>query len=230
MKELLHDSLFFGIFISLFAYEAGVFCKRKWKLAIFHPLLIAIVFVIAVLLAFGIDYETYLTGARHLSFLLTPATVSLAVLLYEKLQPLKKNWKAIFAGIFAGALTNAVCVLVCAVLFGFTHEQYVTMLPKSITTAIGMALSKEMGGVSSITVGAIVITGVLGNMFAEEILRLFRITEPEAKGIGMGTAAHAMGTAKAMELGETEGAASGLSIAVSGVFTVVIALIFSKFY
>ena len=182
------------------------------------------------LLVFEVEYETYEYGAKYLSYFLTPATVALAVPLYEQLEPLKKNWKAIMAGILAGALTSAVCVLVMSILFRLTHEQYVTLLPKSITTAIGMGLSEELGGIVAITVAVIVVTGIVGNMFAEGICRLFRITDPVAKGIGIGSASHAMGTAKAMEMGEIEGAMSSLSIAVSGLLTVIISILFSHIY
>jgi predicted murein hydrolase (TIGR00659 family) len=218
------------VFLSVACYELGVVLKKKWKLAIFNPLLISIVLIIVILLVGDIDYEVYDQGAKYLTYLLTPATVALAVPLYEQLQPLKDNWKAIILGIVSGALTSAVCVLGLSVLFDFTHEQYVTLLPKSITTAIGMGLSEELGGIASITVAVIVLTGVIGNMFAEQICRLFRITEPVAKGIGIGSASHAMGTAKAMEIGEVEGAMSSLSIAVSGLITVVFALVFAKLY
>lgn len=230
MNEFLPNSVFFGVFISILTYEIGALIKKKLKLAIFNPLLISIALVIVFLLAFHVDYETYEAGAKYLSYILTPATVALAVPLYEQIEPLKKNWKAIMAGILAGALTSAVCVLVMSMLFGLDHRQYVTLLPKSITTAIGMGLSEELGGIVTITVAVIVVTGVIGNMFAESICRLFHITDPVAKGIGIGSASHAMGTAKAMELGEIEGAMSSLSIAVSGLLTVVVSLLFAHIY
>lgn len=230
MNEFLPNSMFFGVFISILTYEIGALIKKKLKLAIFNPLLISIALIIVLLLVFHVDYDTYEAGAKYLSYLLTPATVALAVPLYEQIEPLKKNWKAIMAGIFAGALASAVCVLVLSVLFGLDHKQYVTLLPKSITTAIGMGLSEELGGIVTITVAVIVVTGVIGNMFAESICKLFHITDPVAKGIGIGSASHAMGTAKAMELGEVEGAMSSLSIAVSGLLTVVVSLLFSNIY
>lgn len=230
MNELLKDSVFFGTVISIACYELGILIRKKWKFAILNPLLISITIIIFILVTFRIDFETYENGAKYLSFFLTPATVALAVPLYEQIEPLRRNWKAIMAGIVSGALTSAVCVLLMSVLFGLDHRQYVTLLPKSITTAIGMGLSEEMGGIVTITVAVIVVTGVIGNMFAELICRLFRITDPVAKGIAIGSAAHAMGTARAMELGEVEGAMSSLSIAVSGLCTVVVALIFSRFY
>lgn len=230
MSNFLENSVFFGVFISIITYEIGVLIKKKLKLAIFNPLLISIALIIVLLLAFHIKYNVYESGAQYLSYFLTPATVALAVPLYEQIEPLKKNWKAIVAGILSGALTSALCVLAVALIFQLDHKQYVTLLPKSITTAIGMGLSEELGGIVTITVAVIVVTGVIGNMFAESICKLFHITDPVAKGIGIGSASHAMGTAKAMEMGEIEGAMSSLSIAVSGLLTVVVSIIFAQIY
>lgn len=230
MKELLGDALFFGVVISLLTYELGMWMKRKWKLAIFNPLLISILAVIAVLLVFQVDYDTYNEGAKYLSYLLTPATICLAVPLYEQVELLKKNVAAILVGILAGALASVTCVLLMSMAFGLNHEEYVTLLPKSITTAIGMGVSEELGGIVTITVAVIVITGVLGNIIAEHVCRIFKIREPIAKGIAIGSASHAIGTAKAMEMGEVEGAMSGLSIAVAGVVTVVLSMVYVYFW
>lgn len=230
MNEFLQDSIFFGVFISIVTYEIGALIKRKWNVAIFNPLLISIALIIIFLVLFDVDYDTYEFGAKYLSYFLTPATVALAVPLYEQIEPLKHNWKAIVAGILSGALTSAVCVLLLSVIMGLDHKQYVTLLPKSITTAIGMGLSEELGGIVTITVAVIVVTGVIGNMFAEQICKLFHITDPVAKGIAIGSSAHAMGTSKAMEMGEIEGAMSSLSIAVSGLLTVVVSIIFAQIY
>ena len=230
MNEFLQDSVFFGVFISIVTYEIGALIKRKWNVAIFNPLLISIALIIIFLILFDVDYDTYEFGEKYLSYFLTPATVALAVPLYEQIEPLKHNWKAIVAGILSGALTSAVCVLLLSVIMGLDHKQYVTLLPKSITTAIGMGLSEELGGIVTITVAVIVVTGVIGNMFAEQICKLFHITDPVAKGIAIGSSSHAMGTAKAMEMGEIEGAMSSLSIAVSGLLTVVVSLIFAQIY
>lgn len=229
MNEIMGNSLFFGVMISVAAYEIGVLLKKKFKLAIFNPLLIAIAVIIVILAITGVEYDTYNDGAKYLSYLLTPATVCLAVPLYEQLEILKKNLKAILAGILAGALTSVTSVLILAIPFGLSHEEYVTLLPKSITTAIGMGVSEELGGIVTITVAVIIITGVLGNMFAEVVCRIFRIEEPIAKGIGIGSASHAIGTAKAMELGDIEGAMSSLSIAVSGLITVILASVYAQF-
>ena len=230
MNDLMTQSLFFGVMISIVMYEIGVYLKKKTKLAILNPLLFSIAAVIILLLACHIDYATYNNGAKYLSYLLTPATVCLAVPLYEQFELLKKNIKAIMAGIISGALTSVTCVLVLSVLFHLSHAEYVTLLPKSITTAIGMGVSEELGGVVTITVAVIIITGVFGNITAEFICKLFHIEEPIAKGIAIGSASHAVGTAKAMELGEIEGAMSSLSIAVSGLITVVLSVIYAAIY
>lgn len=230
MLDFLTQSAFFGAVLSLGAYEVGLYCKKRWRLAIFNPLLIAIALVVAALALLKIPYSTYQSGAKYISWLLTPATVCLAIPLYEQLALLKKNALAIAAGILAGVLTSVTLVLLFAVVFHFSHAEYVTFLPKSVTTAIGMGVSEQLGGNVSITVVVIVITGVLGNILAEPICRLFAITHPIAKGIGIGSASHAIGTAKAMELGQVEGAMSGLSIAVSGLLTVAAAAVFGIIY
>lgn len=220
MKELLSSSTYFGVLISLMGYGLGLILKRKFKKTIFNPLLISIIFVIFALLALGVDYESYNSSAKYLSYFLTPATVCLSIPLYQQLELLKGNYKAILGGIVSGALASFVSVFALAKLFGLNHEQYVTLLPKSITTAIGMGVSQELGGIVTITVAVIIITGVLGNIMAELVCKLFRIEEPVAKGIALGTSSHAIGTVKAMELGEVEGAMSSLAIAVTGLVTV----------
>ena len=230
MMEFIISSGFFGVFLSLFAYEIGRLVQRRFKWVIFNPLLIAIVLVMAVLLACRIDYDTYYDSAKYLSYFLTPATICLAIPLYEKLQMLKHNWKAILAGILSGVLATLLGVLLLAVLFALDHSQYVTLLPKSITTAIGIGVSEELGGIPTITVAVIILSGIFGNMFGETLCRWFRITDPVARGIAIGSASHAIGTARAMELGAVEGAMSSLSIAVSGLITVVGASVFAQFY
>ena len=227
MSELMQQSMFFGAFLSIGTYLLGMMIKRKFRLAICNPLLISIALTIAVLVLTGVDYGTYNESATYLSYFLTPATVCLAVPLYQQLEQLKSNWKAILGGILSGVLTSLVTILVLAKLFGLGHAEYVTLLPKSITTAIGMGVSEELGGYVTITVAVIVITGVFGNMIAEAVCRLFRIREPIARGIAIGSAAHAIGTARAMEMGEIEGAMSSLSIAVAGLLTVVGASFFA---
>ena len=229
MKEMLINSVFFGVAISLIAYGIGVAVKNKFKIAIFNPLLIGIVLVMIVLIVLDIDYEIYNEGAKYISYLLTPATVCLAIPLYEKVELLKKNAKAVMLGILSGVLTSLVSVLVLCVIFGMSHKEYVSLLPKSITTAIGMGVSDELGGYVTITIAVIVITGIFGNMIAEFVCKTFKIEEPIVKGVGIGCASHAMGTTKAMDMGEIEGAMSSLSLAVAGLMTVVGASVFAGF-
>ncbi|MBR6524997.1 MAG: LrgB family protein [Clostridia bacterium] len=229
MNELLQHSSYFGVFLSLLSYFAGMYLKKKFKWAIFNPLLVAVVLTIGVLLLFDIDYDTYNQSASYLSVLLTPATVCLAIPLYAHFKVLKKHYRAILIGIASGVLVSLLSVLLLSWLFGLDHAMYVTMLPKSITTAIGMSLSMELGGYAAMTVAAIVLTGVLGNMIAEGVCRLFGIEDPIAKGVGIGTASHAIGTSRAMMMGEVEGAMSSLSIVVAGVMTVLGAGIFAGF-
>ncbi len=227
ISKTLEESAFFGLLLSLVAYEMGVLLKKKFKSGIFNPLLISIIIIIAVLKLGHIDYEKYSAGAQYLNYLLTPVTVCLAVPLYEQLSALKKNWKAIILGIASGVIASMLGVLALALTFDMTHEEYVSLLPKSITTAIGMGVSEELGGYVSITVIVIILTGVCGNIIAELVFKIFHIKEPVARGIACGTASHAIGTAKAMELGEVEGAMSSLSIVVAGVITVFGAVIFA---
>lgn len=229
MNEFFTTSAFAGVTISLLAYMFGSYLKKKFHAAILNPLLISIIVTILVLVIGNVDYEVYNAGAKYLSWFLTPATVCLAIPLYEQFSLLKENFMAVMAGIVTGVITSLTTVFVLALLMGISHTEYVTLLPKSITTAIGMGVSEELGGYVTITVAVIVVTGVLGNMLAEPICRMFRIKEPIAKGVAIGSAAHAVGTARAMEMGEIEGAMSSLSIAVAGVLTVFGASLFSCF-
>ena len=229
MKELLESSVFVGVMISLASYGMGILLRKKTGLSFMNPLLISIILVISFLLLTGVDYQTYAKGADVISYLLTPATICLAVPLYQQFNLWKKNWKAVVAGIVSGVVSSLVCILLLALLFKFDHQTYVTFLPKSITTAIGMGVSQELGGYVSLAVVVIVSTGVLGNVIAEGVRKLFRIEEPIAKGIAIGSSSHAVGTAKAMEIGQTEGAMSSLSIVVCGLLTVVGASIFAQF-
>ncbi|MDE6910209.1 MAG: LrgB family protein [Lachnospiraceae bacterium] len=227
MNEFVLNSAFAGVTISLLTYMLGMYLRKRFKSGLLNPLLLSIAVSIVVLLAAHIDYEAYNAGAKYLSWFLTPATVCLAIPLYEQLQLLKKNWTAVAAGIVSGVLTNMVTVFALALLFGLNHQEYVTLLPKSITTAIGMGVAEELGGYVTITVAVIVITGVLGNILGDTVCKVFGIREPIAKGLALGTSAHAIGTAKAMEMGEVEGAMSSLSIAVSGALTVAAASFFA---
>lgn len=228
MNDLVMSSSVFGVVISLVGFWIGSYLKKKFNYAVVNPLLIAIVFVIVILVIFKIDYSAYYSSARYLSYLLTPATVCLAIPLYSQVEKLKKNLVAILCAVFAGVLTSLASVLAISVVFQLSHLDYVTLLPKSITTAIGMGVAEELGGVTSVTVPVIILTGIFGNLAGEFVCRLFRVTDPIAKGLGIGCASHAIGTSRAMEWGELEGAMSSLSIVISGIFTVVLAPVFAS--
>ena len=229
MNSFFQESLFAGVALSLVAYAIGMLLKKKFKIGLFNPLLISIIISIVVLVIGDVEYEVYEESAKYLSYLLTPATVCLAIPLYEQWELLKKNYKAVICGLLTGALTSLATVFALSMIFGLSHHEYVTLLPKSITTAIGMGLSEELGGYVEITVAVIIITGVLGNIFGDLICKIFHIKEPISKGLAFGASSHAIGTARAIEIGEVEGAMSGLAIAVSGIFTVVFASVFSNF-
>lgn len=221
IREILGQAQYFGLALSIGAYILACWIKNKTKLAILNPLIVTAALIIGCLFGVGIDYETYNKGASYLSWLLTPATVCLAIPLYKQLHLLKKHGAAVAAGITSGVVTSAVSIFLMCRVLGLSHVHYVTLLPKSITTAIGMGVSQEAGGIVTLTVMSIVLTGVLGNMAGETILRLFKVRHPVAVGLALGTSAHAVGTAKALELGEIEGAMSSLSIAVAGLLTVI---------
>lgn len=230
MSDFFQESVYFGLTLTLLTYGIGTVLKQKLKSALFNPILIAMALCIAFLLIFDIDYEIYQQGAKYISFLLTPATICLAIPLYKQFELLKCNRRAVLAGIVSGVLTSLCTILILAVLLGMDHQAYVTLLPKSITTAIGMDVSAQLGGEVSITVAVILLTGIFGNISAEAVFKLAHITDPVAKGVAIGTSSHAVGTAKALELGQIEGAMSSLSIAVAGVLTVVGASVFSCLY
>lgn len=227
MNNLLLQCGFFGMVITLLTYEFGEWMKKKTRIALVNPLLISVLLIIGFLLIFKVDYETYASGAQYVKYFLTPATVSLAIPLYRRLELLKKYPAAIFLGIFSGVVTGMICICLMSLAFGLSHAQYVTLLPKSITTAIALGVCEKQGGIPGLTVVAVSITGILGNVTAEFILKIAGIREPIAKGIAIGTSAHAMGTSKAMELGEIEGAMSSLAIVVTGIMTVVAVQMFA---
>lgn len=228
MKEFIEASTLFGVAISLFAYQIGIFVRKKTGLTFLTPLVTAVAIIIVFLVLVDVDYEYYKAGTSMIHFFLTPATVCLAVPLYQKLEILKKNFAAVIVGIISGVFTSALTILGLCLIFKFDHNMYVTLLPKSITTAIGISVSEELGGVVALTTAAIIIAGNIGGMFAEIIFKVFGIKEPISKGLSLGTASHVMGTSKAMEIGEVEGAMGSLAIAVAGIITVIVLPFFAN--
>lgn len=230
MNEFFASSVYAGTVLTLLFFYAGMLLKKKFKSAIVNPLLIAVGLIIAFLALTKISYSSYYEGAKYINWFLTPATICLAVPLYEQLEALRKNAAAVLCGIISGVLVSLLSVLLLSMLFGLSHKEYVTFLPKSVTTAIGMTVSEEMGGYSPITVAVIIMTGITGNLICVPLLKALRIEEPIAKGIAIGTASHAIGTGKAMEIGSLTGAMSSLSIVVAGVLTVILAPFFGILY
>ncbi len=226
MNETLMQSAYFSVALSLAAYWVGAKIRKRFDNPLVNPLLIATVLVIAFLLLTGIGYETYANGIQHLTWLLTPATVCLAVPLYRQLQLLKRHWAAILIGVAAGCLACAVSVALLSWLFGLSPEVYHSIQSKSVTTAIALDISEKLGGAAGVTSLSVVVTGLFGAVACESLCRLLRITHPVARGLAIGNCSHAIGTARAMELGEVEGAMSSLSIVVAGVMTVVVAPLF----
>lgn len=227
MHDFLAESVYMGVMLTLGTYCIGLWLKKKTGWTLMNPLLVSILLSIGFLCATGTAYETYAEGANVISYLLTPATVCLAVPLYEQIEQLKRNYHAIALGIGAGVLASMISILGMVLLLGMNHQAYVTLLPKSITTAIGMGVSEELGGNVPITIFLIIITGITGNICAEKFLSIIKVKHPIAKGISIGSASHVIGTAKAMEMGQTEGAMSSLSIVTSGILTVVMASLFA---
>ncbi len=221
--SFLKESLYCGVVVSLLAYWFGTWIRGRFGLAVLNPILVAVVIVIGFLKGTNVDYSSYMEGARYISYLLTPATVCLAIPLYKQLALLRQNLVAVAAGIFAGVVASAASIFLLCLIFGLDHVYYVTLLPKSITTAIGMGVSEAAGGIVSVTVVCIIVTGILGNVIGEMVFKIIKLDNPIARGLAMGTAAHAVGTAKALEMGEIEGAMSSLSVAVAGLLTVVAA-------
>ncbi len=221
MNELLQTSSYFGLALTLLLYWITYKISQKTKISFLNPILVASAAIIVILLLCDIEYETYETGANLLSILLTPATICYAVPLYRQIHVLKKNVAAIIISVLCGSFSSIALVLGFSLFFNFDGQIYRSLLPKSVTTAIGIGLSDEMGGLTAITIAAIMITGLFGGAAAVGLCRLFRLTDPVAKGLAIGTCSHAVGTSKAIEIGEVEGAMSGLAIVIAGLMTVV---------
>ena len=222
MIDFLETSSAWGVMVTLAAFALGTLLHRKTKAAWCNPLLLGSIFVVVLLSILKIPYPDYKQSASPITWLLFPATVSLAVPLYEQWELLKKNVLAIAAGIGAGVITSLVSILLIAWAFRLDSAGAVSLLPKSVTTAIGVDVAAELGGIPALTTAVIVLTGIAGNLMAVSLCRLLRITNPIAKGIAIGTSSHAIGTTKALEMGQVEGAMSSLSIAVAGVLTAIL--------
>lgn len=227
-KRMMHElfmSPFFGIGLSIAAFWIGTWIRKKTGLVLCNPLVLAIVIVSGVLLIFKIPYEEYNEGGALINMFLAPATACLAVSIYTRAELLKKNWLPIVVGASCGSLASMGSVLLMCKLFGMDEAMTVSLIPKSVTTPIAVSVAEGHGGMVPITVVAVIFTGILGSIFAPTLIRLFRVNDPMIAGISIGACSHAVGTSKAIELGETEGAMSGLAIGVCGILTVLFSMI-----
>lgn len=229
MTEFIQSSSFFAVALTLVAFSVASACQKKWKLAILNPILLSAIMVIAVLKLLGISNETYQTGCKFLTFLLTPATICLAVSFYEQYQSLKKHLAAVTAGVLAGTVASIGSVYLLSRIFGLDRVLILSLLPKSVTTAIGAALSEEIGGIAAVSTAVIVITGILGNIAGPALCRLFRLKSEVAQGVAFGTSAHVIGTSKATELSQLTGAVSSLSLTLAGIVTCVLLSFLAQF-
>lgn len=219
MVEFLQSSPTFGLLLTLGMYQAGLFCQRRWKHSLVNPLLIAILLVFLFLKLTGFSTERYQRGSEILNSLLTPATVCLAIPLYSQLKALRRHLSAVLIGVMAGTVACLLCVSAMAWAFHLDERLYFSLLPKGITTAMGMVLAERTGGMGAVTTSAIIFTGLLGSLLGRALFALLGITHPIARGVALGTAAHAIGTAKAAEMDELTGAASSLALVVAGIMT-----------
>lgn len=218
-------SPFFGIALSILAYWVGIWLQRKTGLVVCNPLIIAIVLVSGVLLLFRIPYEAYNAGGEIINMFLAPATACLAVSVYSKLSLLRRCWLPILVGCVMGSLASMGSVFLLCRLFGLDAAVTASLLPKSVTTPIAVSLSGSHGGMPPITVVAVILTGILGSVLSPSLIRLFRVRDPVAAGLAIGACSHAVGTSRALELGETEGAMSGLAIGICGIVTVILSVV-----
>lgn len=228
MTELLQISLL-PVLVTLLAFRAGQLIQGKVKSPLCNPVLIAVILVLAFLSVSGMELSAYQNGMNFLSWLMTPATICLAISMYEQYQILRKNIGMILAGVAAGAIACLVMVLVLSLLFGFDRELTVSLLPKSVTTAIGVPLCQMAGGIRSITTAVIILTGITASVLGPTLCKIFRLTDPIAQGAAFGTAGHVIGTAKATELDPLTGAVSSLSLVTAGLLTAIVLPLLTSF-
>lgn len=219
----------FPLVLTLLAFRIGQKCQEKWKKPIFNPTLIGMAVVVVFLLVSGMETDAYQAGASKLSWLMTPATICLAIPMYEQFRVLRSNLRAILAGVAAGAAACAAGLLVCGLLLHLPAAVTVSLMPKSVTTAIAVPLSQLFGGMGGVTAGAIIVTGIFANMMGPSFCKWFRITDPVAQGVAFGTAGHVIGTAKASELNPLTGAVSSLSLVAAGLVTAVVFPLLARF-
>lgn len=222
MTEFLESISLFALVLTIGTYQIGLWCQKKWRSPVCNPILIATILVVGVLLLTGVGTDPYQSGMDAISWLLTPATVCLALPLYEQLKILRKSLPAILSGIAAGTISSLCVIFLLCKLLGLDTAMTASLLPKSITTAMGIVLSEQAGGIPALTTAAIIITGILGSLIGSGLCKLLKLTDPISQGVAFGTASHVVGTSRATELGALQGAVSSLSLAVAGILTAIV--------
>ncbi|SMC47474.1 LrgB family protein [Papillibacter cinnamivorans] len=223
MNEFI-SSPYFGLSLSILAFAFGTFANHRLRSPFVNPLLVAVALIILLLNVFHIPLDDYMEGASVISLFLAPATVVLALSVYRQIQVLRRYFVPILLGCLAGAVTAMTSAALLCRAFGLGDELMYSMIPKSVTTPIAMEISRELGGIVPVTIAAVILTGILGAVFSPLLIRLFRIQNPIAAGVAIGASSHAIGTSRAIQLGEVQGAMSGLSLCVSGIITVILSL------
>lgn len=230
MQQLLQQSSYFGFVLTIVIYYLSINLKNKTKVTFLNPLLITTIIIIGILLIFNINYETYNIGAKYISYFLTPTTVCLAIPLYKEIKVLRKNIIGILSGIVAGVLANAFVIVLFTILLNMKNELGTSLLAKSITAPIAIVLTDELGGISSITAFAVILSGIIGAAVAPIVFKMLHIKDEISQGLACGTSAHGSGTTTALELGEVQGAMSGLAIIVTGLITTIVAPIINHLF
>lgn len=221
MPEYLLSLSLLPMALTVGAFMLGAWVQKKTKCVAFNPIIVAVVLIVGFLLITKYPIENYQAGTKPISWFITPATVCLALPLYEQLKTLKKNLPAILIGVLTGTVTSLLVVLSMCMLFKTDRSITVSLLPKSITTAMGIVLSGQNGGIEALTAAVIIVTGIIGNLSGSLLCKVFRIKDPIAQGVAFGTASHVVGTSRANELSPLIGAVSSLSLAVAGIFTAI---------
>lgn len=224
MYQELIDNPLFSLLLIFISYSIGVWCQRKSKRSYVNPLLISIIILLIIIKVLDIPLSSFNNGGDIVAMLLTPATAVLALSIYKQRELVKKNFIPIFVGSLVGSLVSVGSIILLSEVLGIESRIKVSLISKSVTTPIAIAISETLGGIQGITVCAVIFTGILGNILGPILVKAFRITSPTAQGIAIGTSSHALGTSAAIEMGEDIGAISGIALSFSGIITVLISL------
>ena len=225
MREIITGTPFFGILLTLISWVIGVWINKKTKMALFNPLMIAVILIGGVLLAFDIPFSVYNEGAAFINMFMAPITCLLAVSIWRQRKVVKEHFISILMGTLAGSVTSITVIFLMANMFGLDDTLKFSLLSKSVTTPIALAITESLGGIGAITVASLIFTGILGNMLAPILMKLFRVKSRIAGGVAIGTASHVIGTSRALEMGEDMGALSSIALSFSGIITAILCLL-----